>query len=111
MSRTSFPWKAMLRALVQESHVDLKGTSTSGFNWGICLFYDSEDSHALFDYRAQLQSLTERGIIWIEREVMQRGDCMVASLCPPIIQSEDSYNAILVGSRKDWDMYLLKCLG
>ena len=48
-SSTSFPWKAMLRALVQESHHDLKGIGTMGFDWGIYSFCDSEDSHALFD--------------------------------------------------------------
>ena len=34
-SSPSFPWKAMLRALVQESHLDLKGMGTLGFDWGI----------------------------------------------------------------------------
>ena len=48
-SSSSFPWKAMLRALVLESHLDFKGTPR--FNWGICSFYDSEDSDALFDYK------------------------------------------------------------
>ncbi|KAL0004815.1 hypothetical protein SO802_012376 [Lithocarpus litseifolius] len=48
-SLPSFPWKAMLRALVQESHVDLKGMGTPGIDWGICSFCDSEDSHTLFD--------------------------------------------------------------
>ena len=36
---------------------------------------------------------------------------MAASLCPPITQLESSCNAILVGSRKDWDEYLPKRLG
>ena len=36
---------------------------------------------------------------------------MVASLCPPTVQLEVSCNAISVGSRKDWDEYLLKPLG
>ena len=36
---------------------------------------------------------------------------MAASLCPPIVQSGASYNSISVRSRKDWDEYLLKCLG
>ena len=58
-----------------------------------------------------MQSLAERGIIWIEREIVQRGDCMAASLCPPIAQSRTSCNAISVGSRKDWNKYLLKHLG
>ena len=41
----------MLQALVQESHLDLKGVGTPRFDWGICSFYDSEDSHVLFDYK------------------------------------------------------------
>ena len=56
----------MLLAMVQESHLDLKGMGTPGFDWGICLFCDSEDSHALLDYKvvqAQVQSLVECGII------------------------------------------------
>ena len=28
----SFPWKAMLQALVQESHLDIKGMGTPGFD-------------------------------------------------------------------------------
>ena len=47
-SSSSFPWKPMLQALVQESHLDLKGIGTLGFDWGICSFCDSKDSHALF---------------------------------------------------------------
>ena len=39
----------MLRALVQESHLDLKDIGTPGCDWGICSFCDSEDRHALFD--------------------------------------------------------------
>ena len=31
-SSSSFPWKAMLRALVQESHLDLKGIGILGFD-------------------------------------------------------------------------------
>ena len=31
-SSSSFPWKAMLRALVQESHFNLKGIGTPGFD-------------------------------------------------------------------------------
>ena len=80
-----FPWKAMLLAMVQESHIDLKGMGILGFDWGICLFCDSEDSHALLDCKvvqAKVQSLVERGIVWIEREIVRRGDCMAASLCP-----------------------------
>ena len=56
----------MLWALVQESHLDLKGMETPRFDWGIYSFCDSEDSHALFDYkvlRAQMQSLPKYGII------------------------------------------------
>ena len=41
----------MLQALVQESHLDLKGVGTPRFDWGICSFCDSEDSHVLFDYK------------------------------------------------------------
>ena len=36
---------------------------------------------------------------------------MATSLCPLATQSRASCNAISVGSRKDWDEYLLKCLG
>ena len=36
---------------------------------------------------------------------------MAASLCPLATQLEASCNAISVGSRKDWNEYLLKCLG
>jgi len=46
---------------------------TPGFDWGICSFYDSGDSYALFDCKvlqAQVQSLAEHGIIWIEREIV-----------------------------------------
>ena len=38
LSSPSFPWNAMLQALVQESHLDLKGMETPGFDWGICSF-------------------------------------------------------------------------
>ncbi|KAL0015476.1 hypothetical protein SO802_002545 [Lithocarpus litseifolius] len=65
-SSSLFPWKAMLPALVQESHLDLKGIRTPRFDWDNCSFCDSEDSHALFDckvLRAQVQSLVECGII------------------------------------------------
>ena len=104
----------MLRALVQESHLDLRGIGTSRFDWGICSFYDNEDSHALFYCKvlgAQVQSLAKHGIIWIEREIVRKGDCMVASLCPPATQSKASCNAISIRSRKDWEEYLLKRLG
>ena len=46
-SLPSFRWKATLRALVQESHLDLIGTLV--FDWEACSFYDNKDSHALFD--------------------------------------------------------------
>ena len=48
-SSPSFPWKAMLRALVQESYLDLKGIGTLGFDWEICSFCDNGDRHVLFD--------------------------------------------------------------
>ena len=41
----------MLQALVQESHLDLKGMGTLGFDWGICSFCDNGDMHAQFDCR------------------------------------------------------------
>ena len=41
---------------------------------------------------------------------MRRDDCMAAGLCPLANQPRASYNAILVGSRKDWDEYLQKHL-
>ena len=81
----------MLRALIQESHLDLEGIETLGFDWGICLFYDSKDKHALFDckvIRAQVQSLTNCGIISIQREIVRRGDCMAANLCALATQLE-----------------------
>ena len=61
-----FPWKAMLRALAQECHIVLENIGAPGFDWEICSFYDSEDRHALFDcsmLRAQVQSLTDHGIV------------------------------------------------
>ena len=82
------PWKAMLRALVQESHLDLQGMGTPRFDWGICSSCDNEDSHALFDCKmlwAQVQSLAECGIIWIKREIVWKSDCMDARLCPPTV--------------------------
>ena len=42
---------------------------------------------------------------------MQRDDCMAASLCPLATQLGTSCNTISVGTRKDWDEYLQKCLG
>lgn len=50
--------------------------------------------------------MADRGIIWIEREVLRRGDCMVISLCPLGLQEGTSHRAISLGSRKDWDEYL-----
>ena len=58
-----------------------------------------------------MQSLAKRSIIWIEREIVRRGDCMAASLCPLTTQSGATCNAISVGLRKDWDEYLQKHLG
>ena len=109
-----FPWKPLLQALFQESHLDLEGIGTMRFDWGIYSFCDSGDRYALFNcklFQAQVQSLADRGIIWIKREVVQKGDCMVASLCPPATQLGTSCNAISVGLRKDCDEYLLKRLG
>ena len=85
-SLPSFPWKTLFQALVQESHLDLEGIGTPEFDWGIYSFCDCRDKHALFDCKvllAQIQSLADCGIIWLKREVIRRGDCMVASLCPP----------------------------
>ena len=42
---------------------------------------------------------------------MRRDDYMAASLCSLATQLGTSCNAISVGSRKDWDEYLQKCLG
>ncbi|KAK9997910.1 hypothetical protein SO802_017513 [Lithocarpus litseifolius] len=53
-SSPTFPWKAMLRALVRDSHLDLKGMGTPGFDWGICSFCDHKDSYALFDFQVTL---------------------------------------------------------
>ena len=103
-SSLSFPWKAILQAFVQESHLDLRGMWTPGFDWVICSFCDSENSHALFDYKVlqkQVQSLAKRGIIWIEKEIMRRGDCMAANLCPLPTQPKPNCNVISIGSRKD----------
>ena len=92
------------RALVQESHLDLKGIETPGFVWVICLFCDSEDKHDLFDCKvlwAQVQSLADCVIIWIKRDIVQRDDCMAAILYPLATQL----------GQGDWDEYLQKCLG
>ena len=82
---------------------------TPRFDWGICSFCDNGDRYALFDcrvLRAQVQSLANYGIIWIEREIVQKDDCMAASLCPLDTQSGTSCNVLSVGLRKDWDEYL-----
>ncbi|KAL0008660.1 hypothetical protein SO802_010162 [Lithocarpus litseifolius] len=87
---------------------------TPGFDWGICSFCDNGDRNALFDcrvLRAQVQSLADPGIIWIGREIVQRDDCMAASLCPLATQLGTSCNTVSIGSRKDWDEYLQKRLG
>ena len=47
----SFPWKAMLRALAQESHIILENIGTLGFNSEVCSFYHNRNQHALFDWR------------------------------------------------------------
>ena len=90
-SSPSFPWKAMLWALAQESHIVLENIKTPGFDWESYSFYDSEDRHTLFDcgvLRAQVQSLANHGIIWIEREFVRMSDYMVASLCPQVPKQE-----------------------
>ena len=43
----SFPWKAMLWALAQESHFVLEDKGGVSFDWEVCSFYDSEDKHTL----------------------------------------------------------------
>ena len=65
-SSLSFPWKAMLWALAQESHIVLENIRALSFNWGAYSFCDNGDRHALFNCRvlqAQVQSLADRGII------------------------------------------------
>ena len=104
-----FPWKAMLRALAKERLIALENIGAPGFDWEVCSVCNSGNRHALFDckmLRAQVQSLADCGIIWIERKVMHRGDCMATSLCPPRLQEGTSHSAMSVGSRKDWDEYL-----
>ena len=84
-SSPSFPLKAMLWALARESHIVLDNIRALGFDWEVCSFYHSKDQHALFGCRvlqAEIQSLADYGIIWIEKEVVWRSDYMVASLCP-----------------------------
>ena len=76
----------MLQALARESHIVLKNIGAPGFDWEVCSFCDSGDKNTLFDYRvlrAQVQSLADHGIIWIEREVVWKSDYMAANLCPP----------------------------
>ena len=48
-SSPSFPWKAILWALAQESHIVLENIGAPGFNWEACSFCDNKDRHALFD--------------------------------------------------------------
>jgi len=87
----------------------LENIRASGFDWEICSFCNSENRHALFDYRllkAQVQDLANCGIIRIEREVTHKGDCMATSLCPLGLQAGTSHGAMSMGSRKDWDEYL-----
>ena len=76
----------MLQALARESHIVLKNIGAPGFDWEVCSFCDSGDKNTLIDYRvlrAQVQSLADHGIIWIEREVVWKSDYMAANLCPP----------------------------
>ena len=61
----------MLWALALKSHIILENIKAPDFKWEVCSFYHSGDRHALFDYRvlqAQVQSLADCGIIWIERK-------------------------------------------
>lgn len=77
-----FLWKAMLQALAQESHIVFENIGALGFDWEICSFYDSDDKHTLFNHRvlqAQVQSLANYGIIWIEREVVRVRMCALKS--------------------------------
>ena len=63
-----------------------KDIGALGFNWETYSFCDCGDRHAQFDcrvLRAQVQSLVDHGIIWIETEAVRRKDCMEASLCLP----------------------------
>ena len=48
-SSPSFPWKAILWALAQESHIVLENIGAPSFNWEACSFCDNRDRHALFD--------------------------------------------------------------
>ena len=75
----------MLQALAEECHIVLENVRALGFDWEICSFCDNGDRYALFDcrvLRVQVKSLAG-GIISIEREVMQRSDCMAAILWSP----------------------------
>ena len=100
----SFPWKATLQALAYKSHIVLENIRAPRFDWEVYLFCDNGDQHALFDCRvlkAQVQSLANHGIIWIEKEVVQRNDCMVVILCPLSTLAGTSHNAMSIASRKD----------
>ena len=48
-SSLSFPWKAMLWALAQESHIVVKNIRAPSFDWGAYSFCDNRDRYALFD--------------------------------------------------------------
>lgn len=94
----------MLWALAQESHIVLENIDAPIFNWEVCSLCHNGDKHTLFNcrvLRAQFQSLASHGIIWIEREVVQRNDCMAANLCPPSTQAGSNHNAMSIGSRKN----------
>ncbi|KAL0011336.1 hypothetical protein SO802_006444 [Lithocarpus litseifolius] len=82
-SSPSLPWKATLRTLAQESHITLEDIGASGFDWEINSFCDSGDRHP--------NSIIE---------------CFEHTLSSPSAQAGTSHNAMLVGSREDWDEYL-----
>ena len=112
-SSPSFPLKAVLWALAQESHIVLENVRALRFDQEICTFCHSGDRHTLFNCRVlmeQVQSLANHGIIWIERKVIQKNDCMAASLYPTSAQVGTSHIAMTIGSRKDKDEYLRECL-
>ena len=109
-SSPSFPWKDMLWVLAQKSHIALENIRALGFDWEVCSFCNSQNRHALFDcglVRALVQGLADHGIIWIKREVVQKGDCMATSLCPLGLQAGTSHGAMSMGSRINQDEYLL----
>jgi len=100
----SFPWRARLRALAQESHIALENKGATRFDWENCSFCGNGDRYTLFDcrvLRAQVQSLADYGIIRIERKVVWRSDCMETSLCPPSTQAGTGHSAMSIGLRKD----------